>query len=327
MGHHLRTMIRALWLLVGWGLTVVTVFGLYLRWSEATSTFRIGLVGLLPLLLLVPLLGLALTSWLIRSSYLRLAALATGIVYLATFFSFGSVIGCGPRSAEDAIVIYSHNVRFDAGDSGAIAAAITAADADIVVLQEVSPSFREQINQDPNLAQYPHRASEIVGAPAGIALWSRWPLTEPNLSYVARRPILEAMVNGPTGPFRVRGIHLASPVSDFDIPLWTEGLQDLGSYQIEGPTIVAGDFNSTADHSQFRTVINQGWTDVHRPKGCGFDATWPADGVVPFAVLRLDHVLVSPHFEVLSVDIGAANGSDHRPVITSVRLIPGTAQA
>lgn len=311
---------RPAWLTIGWGLAAVAVFGLYLRWSAATETFRIGLVGLLPLLLLVPLAGLIVSSWRGRSPSLRLAAFGTTLVYLATFFSVSSVIGCGARSAEDDIVVYSHNVRWQTGDPLAIGRAIGETDPDVIVLQEVSSVFRDALSQVGVFDAYPYRASEILGEPTGVAVWSRWPMSETSLSYVARRPLLEAVIEGPTGPFRVRGVHLASPISEMNVRDWIEGLGDLEAYPISGPTIMAGDFNSTADHTQFRRVLAQGWTDVHERKGCGFDATWPADRKVPFSVLRLDHVLVSEQFEVLSVEIGEANGSDHRPVITSLRL-------
>lgn len=311
---------RIAWLTIGWGLAAVIVLGLYLRWSPATTILRIGLVGIVPVLLVGPVIGVVIAAWRADSAYLRLAALGTTVVYLATFVSFGSVIGCGRQSTEDEIVIYSHNVRWHSGDPTAIAAAIAAADPDVIVLQEVWPELRQVMADDPELTDYRFRATEIVNAPAGLAVWSRWPMSDAGLSYVAKRPILEATIEGPSGAFRVRGVHLASPITNANVLDWIEGLADLEDVDAEGASIMAGDFNSTNDHAQFRQVLDQGWTDAHEPKGCGFDATWPVGTRLPFSVLRLDHVLVSDDFEVLAVEIGEANGSDHQPVVATVRL-------
>ena len=85
--------------------------------------------------------------------------------------------------------------------------------------------------------------------------------------------------------------------------------------------MIGGDFNATVHHARFRSLLRSGWTDVHEPKGCGFDATWPADHpLVPMPLLQLDHTLVSDHWEVLSVEIGEPNGADHHPVISRIRL-------
>ena len=65
--------------------------------------------------------------------------------------------------------------------------------------------------------------------------------------------------------------------------------------------------------------VGQGWTDVHDDKGCRADPTWPTDGL-PFPVMRLDHILVTDDFEVLSTEMGDPGGSDHYPVISRIRF-------
>jgi endonuclease/exonuclease/phosphatase family metal-dependent hydrolase len=39
-------------------------------------------------------------------------------------------------------------------------------------------------------------------------------------------------------------------------------------------------------------------------------------------LLRLDHVLVSPGVEVQAIQEGVGQGSDHRPVIADLALLP-----
>ena len=74
-----------------------------------------------------------------------------------------------------------------------------------------------------------------------------------------------------------------------------------------------------------RDLLGQGWTDVHEPKGCGLDATWPTGHTtrLPIPVYRLDHVLVTDDFEVLDVRFGDPAGSDHIPVVAELQVGSG----
>lgn len=50
--------------------------------------------------------------------------------------------------------------------------------------------------------------------------------------------------------------------------------------------------------------------------------TWPRDrGVLP-ALVRIDHVLTSDQVVVTRITAGAGAGSDHRPLIADVALVP-----
>ena len=139
---------------------------------------------------------------------------------------------------------------------------------------------------------------------------------------VAGRPHLSATVLAPTGSFRVHSVHLSAPVDGPRAAAWDDGLRHLNGLAADEATVIGGDFNATIHHARFRSLLRSGWTDVHEPKGCGFDATWPAnDHRVVVPVLQLDHTLVSDHWDVLSVEIGDALGADHHPVISRMRLV------
>ena len=127
---------------------------------------------------------------------------------------------------------------------------------------------------------------------------------------------------GAGGRRRVATDRGASPPA-IAVDRWAAQLDALAGYDRATPAALVGDFNATADHSQFRAITNAGWTDAHDPKGCGYDATWPADQLMP--VLRLDHALLTDHFEVRALDLGPGNGSDHRSLTTTIRLTPASA--
>ncbi len=79
------------------------------------------------------------------------------------------------------------------------------------------------------------------------------------------------------------------------------------------PVIVMGDFNSTS-HNWDYTWIADGLTDAFRAAGGGWGATYHAD--YPFA--RIDFILLSEHFGVLSASVPDIVVSDHRPVFATV---------
>lgn len=79
------------------------------------------------------------------------------------------------------------------------------------------------------------------------------------------------------------------------------------------PVIVSGDFNSTPHHWSYRRIA-QGMTDAVAASGRGWDATWPS----AFPLVRIDHVLVGPAWQVASARVVPVALSDHRPL--TVRL-------
>jgi endonuclease/exonuclease/phosphatase (EEP) superfamily protein YafD len=86
---------------------------------------------------------------------------------------------------------------------------------------------------------------------------------------------------------------------------------------MDGPVILAGDFNATRQHQALRELLETGFTDAHLATGRGWAATWPVGRrLPPFALI--DHVLVSPDLAVASVDEVAISGSDHRAVVATI---------
>jgi endonuclease/exonuclease/phosphatase (EEP) superfamily protein YafD len=307
-------------LVIGWLLVASIAGGVALRWSTVNTPVAIALVGVIGMALLVPLALLGFAAWRDGSRTLRIGAALVLMAYLVTFANPRAVIGCGGRSADDQIRIVEHNVYLYQGDPVRVASALTASAADIVVLVEVWPEFMEALARQPGLDGYAYRATEPSYTPTGLAIWSRWPLDATAVDTVGRRQFIHTAVQRPDGPFTVMAVHTSGPVEPSSVGDWGDQLRYLASFDHSQPTVLAGDFNATIDHAQFRRLLASGWSDVHTTKGCGFDLTWPTSWGTGVALMRLDHVLVTDHFEVLAVDLGDPNGSDHRSVIAAVRL-------
>lgn len=80
------------------------------------------------------------------------------------------------------------------------------------------------------------------------------------------------------------------------------------------PLIVSGDFNSTPHNWTFHHLA-QGLQDAFQVAGTGWGATYHAR--LPF--VRIDHVLVSPEWEVAAAHVSQAPISDHLPLTVKLR--------
>ncbi len=318
-GRSAHGPVARFFLFFGWSSVLVVVVVLALRSQALGSPLLIAVVGLTPFFA-APLAVAAVSSWLSRSAILRVATAATAAAFLFTTSPIDAIVGCGAESADDAITVYTANVLFYNDRPGDVGAAIVAQGADVVVMQETEDWFMSRLREDDRLADYRFRSDDQPGAGPGTVIWSRWPFADFEVDRLLVSDIVSATIAGPSGSFTVTGLHTLAPVRPGRVPIWSGQLQQLGRIETPTPRIMAGDFNATTDHRQFRDLLQSGWTDVHEPKGCGLDNTWPAGGDSPIPLMRLDHILVSDDFEVLDVRIGEPAGSDHRPVIASIRL-------
>ncbi len=311
--------VRWFWVIVGWPALAVVLVGLALRWQDPYRPLVIALIGLTPFLGF-PLFVGVFSAWLSRSNTLRAVAAVMTAAFVFTVSPVDAVIGCGAETAPDSLTIYSANVLAHGGRSSDIASSIIAEDPDVVAMQEVRWAVMTELRADPRLAEYRYWSNETMGMPVGELIFSRYPLEDVQVRPLHSGGLVTATVVSESGPFVLSSVHTQAPAEADNVRGWHRQLDQLANLDKSEPAILAGDFNATSDHQPFRTVLNSGWTDVHDEKGCGFDTTWPIDDRVPFPVYRLDHVLVTDHFEVLDVRFGDPAGSDHVPVITSVRL-------
>lgn len=81
------------------------------------------------------------------------------------------------------------------------------------------------------------------------------------------------------------------------------------------PGIVAGDFNTPPESRTYRAAW-QGWTNAFTQRGSGVGGTRLNGWIRP----RIDHVLVDGAWRVVDARVGRDVGSDHLPVIATLRL-------
>ncbi len=85
------------------------------------------------------------------------------------------------------------------------------------------------------------------------------------------------------------------------------------------PRIVAGDLNAPEPSTVVQQLIDTGLRDAFSSAGKGFGFTHGHSlrAWMP-SFLRIDHILVSSQLGVAQVDVGGAEGSEHRPVVADL---------
>lgn len=318
---------------ISWCTLGAVVAVLLLRALDLSNPLLIAVVSLTSFAA-IPLVVGVVGAFVSQGFALRLSAGLVASVFFFVTTPLNAIIGCGPADShvapsgvagEDELTILSANVLFSAGGADELATMIVDSDADVVVLQEMTPGVFSQLADNPLLAKYTHRDDTQSNSSFFTATFSRLPVTPRDMPPYNGRittttfPLAEA--NPLPSPFTMTAVHLSAPMRPSIVPEWKEQLASLAQLPTDEPSVLVGDFNATSDHRPFRTLVASGWTNTHDEKGCGFDATFPSREFFPVPLLRIDHVLVSDHFEVVEVDVLApTNGSDHLAVLATVRL-------
>lgn len=250
-----------------------------------------------------------------------------------------------PASAARAPVslrVLSYNIHTGIGVDGRldlprVAAAIRAADPDVVALQEVDVHWGER-------SQFRDQACELArllgmrsffapiydldplapGQPRrryGGAILSRLPLLHTanheitRLSTVEQNPIPEPAPGFAEAVVLVRGVrvHVYATHLDFrpDPAVRAAQVADMLRIMGRGPNVLAGDFNAPPDAPELAPL----WEELTAaPTG----ATFPSDA----PSVRIDYVAVSRGIRVRAASALATSASDHRPVLAELAMGP-----
>ncbi|MFM9058513.1 MAG: endonuclease/exonuclease/phosphatase family protein [Planctomycetaceae bacterium] len=192
---------------------------------------------------------------------------------------------------------------------------------DIAVLLEIDAAWAASLSSLDET--YPHRIVEAREGTFGIAVLSRWPLTDRQVTTFGGTPYpaIVATVAGPGRDLRLFAIHPHPPLSavhDLALRAQLDAVAAAAAATPQ-PCIVAGDFNSTPWSQPYRRfAARSGLRDT--ALGRGVQPTWNAR--LPAPRIPLDHVFASPDIAVLRRAVGPDVGSDHFPVEATLVLPP-----
>jgi endonuclease/exonuclease/phosphatase (EEP) superfamily protein YafD len=190
--------------------------------------------------------------------------------------------------------------------------------ADVVVLQEYTRGWADALARAG--LTYPYTRAAPREDPYGIALFSRWPIAEVREADYAGDglPSVVAVVVVGKSELQVVGLHTHWPI----LP----GLHDSRDRVLDAAaaevrkakvdSVLLGDLNLTPYAPAYARLLER--SGLRDPFGDRrWRPTWRA-GFWPLA-LPIDHVLVPASSCVVRAEIGPSIGSDHRPVLVTLR--------
>ncbi len=211
------------------------------------------------------------------------------------------------------------NVLFSNTEFDRFFALLDSEQPDVVVLHEVSPAWAEELRRLEGT--YPHRVVEAREGSFGIAVLARYPMTA--TATVASEPLGFPTVVTTLAPggrqLQIVATHPMIPVGARNFGSRNTQLATVGDLlrRYSGPRVLAGDLNTSMWDLNYKALeARTGLRNVRR--GFGVAPSWPT--FLPFAMIPIDHVLVSGDVGVSDVRTGPRIGSDHLPLLVTLTL-------
>lgn len=243
-----------------------------------------------------------------------------------------------PEPAPLRVLVYNVHAGKDADrvdNLARVAAVVRETRADLVLLQEVDRGTERsgRVDQAGELARLTGmhgvfgKTLDFQGGGYGIALLSRWPVSEDTLVHLALDPpgegaaspreprgVLRARVAAPGGPLYVLNTHLDASGPDTFRRRETAALLEVAGRLRDGGArvLVGGDFNATPESAVVAGVLGAGWRDGWAAcGGAGEGLTFPAKA----PTRRIDYLFLPPGTRCDSAEVVGGETSDHRGVL------------
>jgi len=294
----------------------VVPLGAKLFWMlELTTHFRVQYV-------LVTVVVLALAAlrrrWGLAAVLAAAGALSIAPVVPYVPRSFGAEAVAVPGMAP--LKVLTVNVSYRQFKERRLLEIVREANPDILVVQELTPHAESVLAGIDT--EFPYYRKFPADGAYGIGLWSKLELESGSTIALGRLPAIEARVRGPSGTFTVIGVHLSAPMTQRRAAARNQQLTELATRAaaVQGPLIVAGDFNTTPYSPYFADWLEAaGVTDSRR--GRTLSTSWPT--MLRWAGIPIDHVAVNDGFSILSHRRLPNFESDHFGALVEVALRDG----
>ncbi len=259
----------------------------------------------------------------------RPLALGVGSAALAGMASLGARSGrrqAGPHVANATeLSVLAANVLVGRADTGALATLLERERPDLVSLPEAGPDYRDKLLPLVAALGYRAWASTAPGTSDGegvvLLAAARMGALTVHSGREMRHRYLRA-TGGALGERSFYAVHPEAPMGPVRTAWWRSDLAHVARWYAESPgSIVAGDFNATADNAAFRAVLRR-CRSAADGTGRGLVGTFPA--TAPWwCGIQIDHVLVPTAATTTRFAVFPIPGSDHRAVLAEIRLPTG----
>ncbi|MGQ0573463.1 MAG: endonuclease/exonuclease/phosphatase family protein [Pseudonocardia sp.] len=286
------------------------------------TAFRVQLTGtgllVAALLLLVP------------RRAVRLLGAALLVVAVSPLPQIAPRVVAEASASAPGLTVVTLNVFLDRLDPATVAELAVRRGADVVALPEATERYAADVVRHAAAHGMEYRAATAGPVPPPTRGGDReGPYPTSLLVRSELRPTFRAGVPDlPQGavtahlsgalPVAVSAVHPLAPVPGQE-PNWAADHAELARLCATGaPVVLAGDFNSTLDHSPMREVLAAGCRDAAEVAGAGLAGTWPAGAAAALRV-PIDHVLLTPAAGVVvSYEVVDVAGTDHRGLVVTI---------
>ncbi|MEE9096238.1 endonuclease/exonuclease/phosphatase family protein [Pseudarthrobacter phenanthrenivorans] len=225
------------------------------------------------------------------------------------------------------LVAMSINAELGGADAEGIVRLVRDRHVDLLAVEEYTPELSRRLAAAGLEGLLPHRDAHPRAGAGGTAIYTSLSMKEtgvlPGTQFTMPVARLDLGDGSGTG-LRVVAVHTLAPVGD-GLRQWRRDLAtvsraDNGS----GPLLLAGDFNATYDHREFRGLLagtggNRALVDVAASLGDRLVPTWPMrDYRLPG--IALDHLVASPDIKGSEYTVQRVNGTDHAAVIATLHV-------
>lgn len=210
------------------------------------------------------------------------------------------------------------NLRFDHPEPNRVLSLIARTHPDIVTLNEVSPHWRVAIERI--AVAYPHRL--VCAARAGVggvAILSRRPFAdtaEKSCALGGRFAHAGIDLGGTT--ITVAAVHFGWPWPSKQVAEAARLAPAIAA--LDGPTILAGDFNATPWSAFFTRFVTDGGFEAPPRVGVTWLHHALPPSLRPALGLPIDHVMTRGGVRLIQTRTGEDAGSDHVPVLADFVL-------
>ncbi len=226
------------------------------------------------------------------------------------------------------LVAMTINAEVGGADASDIVALVRDRHVDLLVVEEYTPELATRLSAAGLDGLHPHRVSHPKDGAGGSAIYSSFRLREtgvlPDTQFTMPVASLDLGDARDGAALRVVAVHAVAPVGD-GVEKWRSDLGELARIDTgSGPLLLAGDFNATYDHWEFRSLLDgstgrRKLVDVASALGSRLVPTWPTRGYLLPGV-TLDHLVTSPDLAGRNYSVHRIRGTDHAAVVATLDL-------
>ncbi|MFT4110243.1 endonuclease/exonuclease/phosphatase family protein [Propionicimonas sp.] len=226
------------------------------------------------------------------------------------------------------VSVLALNLRFGLADLDQLRDDAERHHPDVVVLSEVTRADAKVFRRAGWTRLLPYQAGTAgtdydtatgTGDARGTLILSRYPLSQRDDAPDTRFTDFSVRVAVPDAPFTLLAAHPANPVHGLDA--WLDDANAVTALALrhqDGPLVVAGDLNATAEHLTLRELSAKAGL---RSMTGGWQPTFPADAWYP-PLIQIDHVLASGQFTSTGSRTIRVAGTDHLGLLVDLALAP-----